>query len=387
MKLKKLVLLLASVGVLGACEAATQTVNNNQDDSATIKLGGNWELSGDVSAYGVVQNNAIKMAVQEQNDRGGIDGKPVEYIEFDNKSAPEESANGATRLTDVENVSVILGPATTGSVSAQTPLATNATTPVITATATGDGITLDHTGEVLEYIYRVCFQDSFQGVALARFANQQGWKKGAVIMDNSSDYGQNLSREFTENFTGDIVANESYVSKETDFTTILTNVKSKGAEFIFVAGYYQEAGPLIKQAREMGIDAAILGPDGFGNQEIISLAGPENMNNIYYSAHFVQGKDMTPKAQAFVDKYRQTYGEDPDMFAALAYDAAYLAFDAIDRADSANRQAITDQLAQTTNFEGVTGTFSFDEQHNPIKTAYIQEIQQGQVAGTTVIEP
>lgn len=389
MKFKKGLLVVASAALLAACGAATTT--NNQggaaDDSDTIKIGGNWELSGNVSAYGISQNNAIKLAVAEVNEAGGINDKQIEYIEYDNKSTPEEATAGATRLTDVENVSLILGPATTGSVNAQVPVVTKAATPMITPSATGDSVTLDSSGKVLDYIFRVCFQDSFQGVALAEYANQEGYANAAVIMDNGSDYGQNLAAEFKKTFSGEVIAEESYVTKDTDFQTILTNIKSKNPEVIFVAGYYEEAGPLIKQAREMGITAPILGPDGFGNAEIINLAGADNMSDVFYTAHFVNSDNADEDVKAFISAYTEEYGSEPDMFAALAYDAANLAFDAVKRAGSADQQAVTDALAETTEFDGVTGTFTIDENHNPVKTAYIVELQDGKAMGSTAIEP
>lgn len=389
MKFKKSLLALASISLLAACDAATSTSTNTESaaEGETVKIGGNWELSGNVSAYGKVQNDAIKLAFDEINADGGILGKQIEYVEYDNKSTPEESTAGATRLTDVENVALILGPATTGSVNAQTPVVQAAETPIITPSATGDEITMDSSESVLEYIFRVCFQDAFQGVALAEFANQEGYQTAAVIQDNGTDYGQNLAGEFKNTFEGEVVAEESYVTNDTDFQSILTNIKSQNPEVIFVAGYYQEGGSLIKQAREMGITAPIIGPDGFGNEEIINLAGAENMSDVYYTAHFVNSDDADEDVQAFATAYEEEYGAEPDMFAALAYDAAYLAADAIERAGSADSQAITDALANTTDFDGVTGTFSIDENHNPIKTAHIVELQEGQPVGSTAIEP
>lgn len=389
MKFTKGLLVFASATLLAACGAATTTNNEggSTDEGDTIKIGGNWELSGNVSAYGISQNNGIKIAVAEINEAGGINGKQIEYIEYDNKSTPEEATAGATRLTDVDNVSLILGPATTGSVNAQVPTVTAAATPMITPSATGDAITLDQDGKALEYVFRVCFQDAFQGVALAEFANQKGYTNAAVIMDNGSDYGQNLASEFKDTFAGEIVAEESYVTKDTDFQSILTNIKSTNPEVIFVAGYYEEAGTLIKQAREMGITAPIVGPDGFGNTEIINLAGAENMSDVYYTAHFVNSDNAEEDVKAFTAAYEGEYGSEPDMFAALAYDAAYLAFDAIERAGSADKQAITDALADTKEFDGVTGNFSIDENHNPVKTAFIVELQKGEPVGSTAIDP
>ncbi|KAA9302246.1 MULTISPECIES: ABC transporter substrate-binding protein [Aerococcus] len=388
MSIKKFMLLMMSALTLGACSArATQPASGEQEEYDTIKIGGNLELSGGVSAYGIVQNNAIKLAIDEKNAQGGVNGKQIEYEEYDNKSAPEEVTTGAARLVDLEDVAVLLGPATTGSVEAQIPIALQSQTPMITPTATGDTITLDNQGKTLPEVFRTCFQDSFQGAALGAFANQKGFKKAAIIKDNGSDYGQNLADEFKNTYQGEIVADESYVTKETDFSAILTNVKRQDADVIFVAGYYEEAGPLIKQAREMGIQAAILGPDGFGNEEIVNLAGKKNFTDIYYAAHFVADENSPQRTKDFMKNYKARYGTDPDMFAALAYDAAYLAFDAMERAGSEKREAVRQALEATKDFEGITGTFSIDDKHNTVKTAFILEAKEGKVVDSTAIDP
>ncbi|KAA9234662.1 MULTISPECIES: ABC transporter substrate-binding protein [Aerococcus] len=378
---------LGSVMALAGCGSGslTETTNQSAENADEIRIGGNWELSGNVSAYGVVQNNAIKLAVDEKNQAGGLLDKKINYLEYDNKSTTEEAVSGAEKLVD-ENAAVIIGPSTTNNTEATISTVTRAKTPLISATATADNITLDQEGNVLDYIFRICFQDSLQGGSLAEFSNKEGYTKAAIIKDNSSDYGQNLSDEFHKHFDGEVVREESYVAKESDFNSILSNIKNSDAQVIFVAGYYEEAGPIIKQAREMGIDLPILGPDGFGNKEIINLAGEENWDNIYYAAHFVENEDSPQEVKDFLAKYREAYQSEPDMFSALAYDAANLAFDAIERAGTTDGEAVQKALAETKDFTGVTGNFSMDEKHNPSKTVFIQEVKDGQVVGSQAIE-
>lgn len=389
MKIKRSILLAATTVLLGACGQLTETANENTgtEESTPVVIGGNWELSGSAAAYGNAQNNAIKLAVERQNASGSINGRDVTYETYDNKSETAEAATGTTYLIDQKDADIIIGPSLTGGTEAEIPIAQENNVPVISATATGDEITLNDQGDVIDYIFRVCFQDSFQGQAMAEYANQQDFDKVAVIKDNSAVYGQNLAKEFTDQYDGEVAVSESYVSGDTDFNSILTNVKNAGVDAIFIAGYYQEAGPIIRQAREMGIDIAILGPDGFGSDDIIGLAGEENWTNVYYAAHFVYSDDSSEQTKEFYKAYNEKYGEDPDMFAALAYDAANLAFDAIDRAGSTSGEAIQKALAETEDYEGVTGTFSIDENHNPIKTAYIQEVQNGEVVDSTAINP
>ena len=388
MKFKKLALTLLSTVTLAACGAATSTSNSgasNTADNETFNVGGNFGLSGAFSAYGTAINDGAALAFKEINEDGGVLGKDVNYISVDNKSDATESTTQTARLIDEENISVLVGSDTTGSTEAQIQTATDASVPVVAPAATGDSLTLDSSGNVLEYVFRVPFQDAFQGSVLAEFANQEGYETAAIIQDNSSDYGQNLSAEFDDIFEGEVVGTESYVSGDTDFNSILNNIASKNPDVIFIAGYYTEGGSIVKQAREMGIESAILAPDGFGAEEFVELAGAENVNNFYYTAHYTTGEGATDKTTEFVEAFKAEYGSAPNMFDALGYDAAYLVADAAERAGEDDRQAITDALAETTDFEGVTGTFSFDENHNPVKTAYIIEMANGEEVGSSAV--
>lgn len=372
---------LASVFVLAACGNGATT-----EESDTIKLGGNFELSGGASAYGTLMDEGIKMAVAEQNAADGLLGKEIEYVSYDNKSEPSESTSVATRLATEDNVVAILGPATTGAANAQSPAVTRAKVPAILPAATGDGVTMDG-DSVLEYVFRVCFQDSFQGKALAEFAQTDlQATKAVILVDNSTDYAIGLADAFKETFTGEIVAEENFTAGDTDFKAILTNIAQMDYDVIFLPGYYEEGGLIIKQAREMGIAQPILGPDGFANSTLVELAGADNVDNVFYASHFTPNSE-DPKVQEFLAAFEAEYGKPADSFAALAYDAAQLVFDAIATADSTDPQAITDALAATEDFEGVTGTFSFDENHNPIKSAFVIELQDGVEVGNSVVEP
>lgn len=399
MKFAKILTIIFAVTIMGiGCTQATTVTSNNDHsstssvedyvDSAAVNIGGLWELTGATAAYGVVQDNAIQLAVEQRNDAGGIDGKEVYYHSYDNKGTPEEAATGMTYLIEQGN-SVVLGPATAALTFATQPVAENAEVPFVSATTTVDDATINSkTGEVWEYFYRTSFEISFQGAAIAEFANQNGYSTAAVLKDNSTDYGQNLTDIFVDHFEGDVIIDESYISGDTDFSSVLTNVKSQQPDVIFIAGYYQEAGPIIKQAREMGIDIAIVGPNGLGNQNIVELAGAKNMTNVYYVAHFVFTEDADQDVQDFYNAYVEKFGTEPDMFSAVAYDAANMVMDAIDKADSTDPKAIKEAIGKTQGFEGIAYDISFDEEHNVSAPAYIQEVMNGEpTENVTVIEP
>ncbi len=357
------------------------------DEGDTIKIGSMFELTGSAAAYGTSMNNAVSMAVDEINDAGGIDGRTIEIVEYDTKTDETEAASLTTRLGTRDQVSAIIGPATTGSMKAAIPNANNAEIPIMSPTATDDGVLTADDGSVHSYAWRTSFTNSFQGSALAQFANDElDASKAAILSDNSSDYAIGLTETFTEIFEGDIVAAENFSEGETDFSAVLTNIKDIDFDVLYVPGYYEEAGPIIKQAREMGIEQPILGPDGMGNEILRELAGAENMNDVYYTSHFVVTSD-DPDVQEFVKNYQEEFGIEADMFTGLAYDSVYVIKDAIEEAGSADPQAVNEALTNVTDFPGITGTFSFDEMHDPIKTVNIIEIQDNEEAGVYEIDP
>ena len=259
--------------------------------------------------------------------------------------------------------------------------------PTVFPATTGDGVTLKNAGDassVYEYIYRVCFSDSYQGVVGANFVNKKfGKAKVAILQDTGNDYSKGLADAFEKTYTdskigGSVVAREYYQSKDTDFQAVLTTLKSKTFDVLYVPGYYEEVGLIIKQAREMGITQPIVGGDGLSSDKLAALAGNSaNLSNVYYTSHFsTLSKDSD--VQEFVKAYKEKFGANPDTFAALSYDATQLLMKAIEKAGSTDPQAITKALAETTDFDGVTGTFSMGADHTPIKSAVVIEFQNGQ---------
>jgi branched-chain amino acid transport system substrate-binding protein len=359
----------------------------SSSDGDTIKIGSMFELTGAAAAYGTSMNNAVSMAVAEINEAGGINGQQVEIVEYDTKTDETEATSITTRLGTRDNVTAIIGPATTGSMQAAIPSANSAEVPIMSPTATDDGVLTAADGSVHPYAWRTSFTNSFQGSALAQFANNELDATTAVILsDNSSDYAIGLTQTFEEVFNGDIVASENFSEGETDFNAVLTNIRDLDFDVLYVPGYYEEAGPIIKQAREMGINQPILGPDGMGNEVLRDLAGAENMNDVYYTSHFVVTSE-DPAVQEFVTNYKEEFGVDADMFTGLAYDSVYVIKEAIENAGSADPTAVNEALTNITDFPGITGTFSFDEMHDPVKTVNIIEIQNNEEVGVYEVDP
>lgn len=391
---KFLVLLLALVltaGLFTGCGGGNKADNGDADAATEVKIGINYELTGPVASYGQASVDGIMMAFDEINEAGGINGMKIVPVSLDNKSEAAEATSLATRLMTQEGVVAALGPATSGNFMATIPVAMGNSIPIISASATADeGVTVDAKGNVNEYVFRLCFNDSFQGVTMANFAAQNLEAKSAVVIqDKSSDYAEGLAKNFIKTFEaagGTIVDTKGYVAKDKDFNSILTSIKGKDFDVIFLPGYYQEAGLIIKQARDLGITAPILGADGFDSPVLLELAGAAALNNVYFSNHY-SSMDQDPLVQDFIAAYKEKYGKDPNAFNALGYDLGKYIADAIERAGSTDPTAIKDALASTENFVGVTGSFSMGKDHNPIKSIVVIGLENGVQATSVKVDP
>lgn len=371
---------------MAGCGAAPASSSQGNAIGSEFLLGMNLELSGGVAAYGLAEKNGAELAIEEINAEGGIDGKKIKVVAKDNKSETPESASVASNLTVNSKVVAVVGPATSGAVKAATPNMSKAAVPMVTPSGTEDSLTYSN-GKVQADVFRSCFQDSYQGVAIAKYAEDElGAKTAAVFSDNSSDYGVGLTKAFKETFKGDIVAEETYTSGDKDFNAQLTSIKSKDFDVLVIPGYYNEAGLIVKQAREMGIEVAILGPDGFGDQAFIDTAGAKNATDIYYTAHFSAAADDNSKVQDFMAAYQDKYGETPSQFAALAYDAVYMIKEAAEDVGAKNSVDVAKGLSELKDFEGVTGKMSMDDKHNPEKSVTVIGLTDGKESSVDVVD-
>jgi branched-chain amino acid transport system substrate-binding protein len=375
-----------AAGVLAGCGSAN---TSGDKDSETIKIGANLELSGGVASYGQSIEEGLKLAIEEIN-KEGIDGKKIELVTFDNKSDAAEATNGAIKLISQDKVSAIIGAATSTNTLAQVEIAQKNKTPLITPTGTNSTITFKD-GVLNDFVFRTCFIDPFQGTVAANFASKDlKVKNAAIIIDSSSDYSKGLAASFQKSFEGSggkVVAEEAYVAKDTDFNAILTNIKAKNPDFIFLPGFYEEVGLIIKQARALGIDVPVMGGDGWDSPTLVDIAGADALNNTFITNHYSSG-DSDAKVQDFVKAFQGKYdGKSPDAFGALGYDTAYFIADAIKRAGSSDPEKIRKALEETDGLAVVSGTLKVDKNHDQVKAAVILEYKDGKQEFNTKVNP
>ncbi|RFU65829.1 ABC transporter substrate-binding protein [Peribacillus glennii] len=380
---------LSATLLLAGCGGAEKSGGSGGSGGGdTIKIGANMELSGGVASYGQSGVQGLELAFEEIN-KEGIDGKKLELVKVDNKSDAAEATNGALKLATQDKVAAIVGAATSTNTLAQVQIATDNKLPLITPTGTNPDIT-NKGGKVNDWVFRTCFIDPFQGTVAANFASDKfKSKNAAVFIDTASDYSKGLAKAFKESYTkngGKIVAEEAYVAKDTDFRATLTRIKSAKPDFIFLPGYYEEVGLIVKQAREAGIDVPIMGGDGWDSPKLVEIAGGKALNNTFITNHY-SAADKDPKVQDFVKAYEAKYNETPDGFAALGYDTAYLLADAIKRAGDASPEKIKEALAETKDLALVSGQVTLNEQHDPIKPASILKYEDGKQTFDSKVNP
>ena len=349
--------------------------------SDEIRIGALFELTGAVANYGKSSLNGAQMAVDEINGKGGLNGKKIRLVSADNKSEPSEAGNQATKLITKDKVAVIVGPCTSGSTAAASPVVSGSKVPLISPSATAPGITVDDKGKVRPYIFRVCFTDPFQGKILATFAvDELKLKKIAIYNDSSSDYSKGLAEVFAktlESKGGEVVAQEAFLAKDQDFKATLTKLKAANSEALYVPAYYEEVSKIVKQAREVGITCPILGSDGWDSPKLVEIAGADALNGTYYSS-FYSSQDTDPHVQQFIKDYRKKYNAEPDGFAINGYNCILVAAEAIKQAGSTDGTKIAKALEGLKDFQMATGKMTVDPEHNPIVSCVIIRMKDGQ---------
>ncbi|MCE2099288.1 ABC transporter substrate-binding protein [Streptococcus thermophilus] len=350
----------------------------------TIKIGVNMELTGAVAAYGKSEQNGIKLAVDEINKAGGVDGKKIELVTKDNKSENAEASTSSTNLAIQSNVNAIVGPSTSGAVAAASLVSQKTGVPLITPSGTQDDLTVDANG-VKKFVFRASFKDSYQGEVLAAYSyNNLNAKKVVLYYDNASDYAKGIADEFKRKYKGQIVTEATFTSGDKDYQSALTKFKDLDYDAVVMPGYYTETGIITKQARDLGIDKPILGPDGFSDEKFTELAGKKNASNVYYVSGYSTNVALSDKASGFIKEYEKAYKIEPNMFAALAYDSVYMIAESSKGAKTS--VDIADNLANLKNFVGVTGKMTIDKDHNPIKTALMVKRDNGEEVSAEAVE-
>ncbi|HEY0158329.1 MAG TPA: ABC transporter substrate-binding protein [Thermoanaerobaculia bacterium] len=342
-----------------------------------ILVGEYGSLTGSEATFGQETHNAIMVAIDEINAAGGVNGRKLRILVEDTQSKSEEAPNAVTKLITQNDVVAMLGEVASSSSIAAAPICQANKVPMITPSSTNPAVT-----EKGDYIFRVCYIDSYQGQSLANYLTSRlNIKTVGVLVDVRSDYSTGLARYFEEQFVkngGKVVVRQSYAKGDADFRSQLTAVRAANPEVIFVPGYYTDIGQIAIQARDLGMKQRFVGGDGWESPKLLEIGGTA-LEGAFYSTHYFP-EDPNPLIQKFVTEYRRRHNRTPDGLSALAYDAARVLADAIRRAGSTEGPKLRDAIASTSGFPGVTGTITLGPDRNPQgKDLVIVEVRDGKL--------
>jgi len=348
--------------------------------SQTIDIAAIYALTGAAAEANAYALRGVGYAVDEINHQGGVLGKKINLLVFDNQSTPIGSTIAAKKAA-AANVVTIVGPDWSSHAIAVARVAQDHGIPMISSLSTNPEVT-----KIGNYIFRACFTDDFQGKVIARFARQDLNAATAVtFVDVTSDYSLKLSEIFRKHFEklgGRIVLELDYKLKQQLLDKDVQKAVKTHADVIFIPGH-DESGAIAKQLQDAKASSIFLGGDGWGNPVFFKKGG-SGLNLGYYSTHWSVHLD-SDRSRSFVKKYIHSEASVDNI--ALGYDAMMLLAQAILRADSTDRKKIRKAIADTRSFKGVTGIIDFNDYGDPIKNAVFMEIRNGKPRYLKTLKP
>lgn len=373
---------------LAGCSGGSMDDSSSSSAKASgdsITIGTVTTNSGTAAAYGEAEVKGFELAVSEINAKGGINGKKVKLESMDDKGDATEASNAYNKLAGDNNVLAVAGPTISATTAAVAPLADQSKLVTIAPAATSDSI------ETGNYLFRTCFKDSYQGEVAARFAAENlKVKKVAVLYGTGDPYSSGVGEAFAkaaEKLGLEVVDKESSSSADdTEYSAQLQKIQASGAELLYAPYYYSVAGPyIIPQARSVGFEGYVMGPDGYDG---LKLTGDKSQyNKTYYTTHYSADDNTNTKVQDFIKSYKSKNNAEPNTFAALGYDAIYMIKQAIEKAgENATREDVRNAVAGMT-FDGVTGKFTMDKSGSPTKSVTVLEMKDGKPVYNTTVQP
>lgn len=400
-KFVALAMALAMMLGIVACSNQNNTTNNGNssntgsagedgDFEGTVKVGFLAFLSGADNYLGVQPQLAMEDYIEEVNANGGWLGHKVELVTYDVARGLEEFVPATTRMIEEDGCIAILGPTNSAGAMAAMPVVTEYGVPLIALAATAEYVTVDDTtGEVNDWMFRVCFIDPYQADGLANFCyTSQGFSQMAILSDITNTYSVNMENTFIENYEalgGELVSIEHFNENDVDFRAQLTNIANSGCEAIFVPANNIRYGVLIaQQARELGIDVPLVMPDAVYGPELMEAA--DELEGSFVSTGLI---DDDPAYEEYRQQFTEKHDMNANIYCYYGLDAIMALEAAINEANSLEPSAIRDALENLTDVPVFTGSLTIDPAtHNPLdKPLTIMQIHDGNFELYEVFDP
>jgi branched-chain amino acid transport system substrate-binding protein len=352
------------IALVGAFAVALIGVAAAQNSKEPIKLGAIEVLTGPNNRYGLPAQRAFDLAVDEINKAGGVlGGRPLAIAYEDSAGNKDQAMNAARKLIGRDKVPMILGPTLSNEMFAVGPVVNERKIPIIGTSTTATGITA-----IGPWVFRTAMPESdVIPVTLKTARDRVGIKKVVVMYANDDAFTKSaydVMKDSLAKLGVETLATETFSGKDTDFTAQLTKAKNLNPDAIVVSGHVDAASGIILQGRQLGIpkNVRFIGGNGFNSPKLAEIAGPAADGTLVGSPWFIAKKDEVN--QKFVKAYHAKYGDDPDQFAAQAYDTMYLVAKAINAANGTDPEKLRQALQNVKN-NGVMGPFSFTEGRDP----------------------
>ncbi|HJV07829.1 branched-chain amino acid ABC transporter substrate-binding protein [Paludibacterium denitrificans] len=360
----RLSLIMLGVLALTACNKAAETNKTAASapaaaaDGSTVKIGSANPLTGPFAHWGRDADNGVKLAVEEANAENiTLDGKKVKFevVSEDDQADPKVATQVAQRFVD-QKVAGVIGHLTSGAAIPASRLYSDAGIPMIAGSVTSPKFT----EQGYKNTFRIIANDVQQGQALAKFAVSGLKAKNVAIIDDRTTYGQGLADDFAKSVEAagaKVVKHEFTTNSATDFMAILTSIKGAKPDLVFYGGMDAQAGPMVKQMRKLGLNAAFMGADGVNTAEFAKLGGKDAEGS--YASSAGAPKESMPGFASFNEKFKKRFNAEIQAYAPYTYDATRVMIDAMKRAGSANPAKYLPELSKT-QLQGVTGKIAFD---------------------------
>jgi len=350
----------------------------------TVKIGLLAPLTGFAAADGLSVLNSVKLAVEKVNKEGGVLGKKVKLIAYDDRADAKEAVGLSRKLIQQDRVAGVVAGSYSTPTRAAAPIFQDEEIPLISAYAVHPDIT-----KAGNYCFRNGFLGTVEGKSAAFVSVTMLKAKKIALLTSDNDFGRTLAkgfREYIKTSAGDaeIVYAQTYPFKEKDFKPYLSKIKEIGPDMIFASGYYFQTGPIVNQAREMGLTMNILGEEGADSPKFLEIAGKAAEGFVIVTN--LNRDDPRPEVQAFLKEFEKRYGIQPDMVGASAYDAFMIIIDGIKRSGSLKGPAIRDAIANIKDFNGLTGVLKgFTDIGEVVKEVQVQIVRDGKFRNFGVV--
>ena len=338
----------------------------------TIKVGFNVPLTGFAAADGKSARIGAELAVEQVNAAGGINGKNIELVIYDDQASPKESAPLAAKLITQDEVVAGISGSYSGATRAAATIYQENGTPYISAYAVHPDITRSG-----EYVFRTSFMGEVQGRAGAKLVGEMMGKKRVSVITLANDFGKSLEAGFKEKageYGIEILGEYDYSIKDREFGPIVSKVKAESPDAIYASGYFFTAGPLVTQLREAGVKAPVIGQEGYDGEMFIKIAGDAAEGVIITTSLDRDSND--PLAQAFITGFQAKSGYPADMVSASTHTAVLVLAEALKQVDPNDKAALRQAIAST-SINAATGNISFNKLGEVKKSVQVQVVRDG----------